>query len=82
MDRHQGKVTTSQLGWHPAEPHPMPPNSKENFIKNRGRGGLGQNPQNKTRNKAGKKNRRERQETTVYRTLERGNPLRSKKKSV
>jgi len=37
LDRHQGEVTTTQLGWHPAEPPSYTANLRENFIKKRGK---------------------------------------------
>jgi len=45
-------------------------------------GELGQNPQNKQETKRKKTEEKKKHETTIYGTLERGNPLRSKKKSV
>jgi len=34
---HQGEATTSQLGWHPVEPHSYTANLRDNFIKKRGK---------------------------------------------
>jgi hypothetical protein len=48
---HQGEATTSQLGWHPAEPPSYAATLRRNFIKKRVKilheGGLGQNPKKK-----------------------------------
>jgi len=53
LDRHQGEATASQLGWHPAEPHPMSSISDKKLLKKGEKlheGGLSQNPQ-KTKQK-------------------------------
>jgi len=54
------------------------------LLKRRGEKGGGTRPKlsKQTRNKVEKTEEKKKQETTVYGTLERGNPLRSKKKSV
>jgi len=60
LDKHQGEATTSQLGWHPAEPPSYTVNLRENFIKKGEKvqeGGLGQNPQ-KPKKKQQKKKRK------------------------
>jgi len=56
VGKHQGEATTSQLGWHPIEPHPMPPNSGNKFYlkKREKEGGTRQKPSKQTRNKAEK----------------------------
>jgi len=58
--RHQGEATKSQLGWHPEEPPLYTANLIENFIKKNGKdvkdGGVGKNPQKKSK-KARKKHK-------------------------
>jgi len=51
LDRHQGEVTTSQLGWHPAEPTSYVANLKEKFIKKRGKNTRGGTRPKSSKNK-------------------------------
>jgi len=37
LDRHQGEAMTSQLGWHLAKPHSIPPISEKILLKKRGK---------------------------------------------
>jgi len=61
LDRHPGEATTSQLGWHPAEPPSYTADLRENFIKKRGkstRGGTRPKP-SKYKEETAKKEKRD-----------------------
>jgi hypothetical protein len=86
LDRQQGEATASQLGWHPAEPPSYTANLKEKFIKKRGKSTRGETRPKPSKNKEETTKKetanRKKKETPDYGNRERGNPLRSKKKSV
>jgi len=68
LDKHQGEATTSQLGWHLAEPPSYAANLRENFIKKKGKrvqeGGLDQNLKKNKKEKEEIKTENKNKETT------------------